>query len=379
MKGNQSRSAARAAKTEVALTESSGSRGNQRLSIEQLQEWESLQYGIFLHFGMPTFTGYPPSHYRPPDFSQDTPSVYSPDKLDVDQWISVVRDSGAKYAVLTTKFNDGFCLWPSKINDYTVPNSGNKTDVVAAFVKSCDKHGILPGFYYNSNDAQNRFGSRLRSDRDVRDGRTGLPYYTTSLYHEYMAEHLTELLTTYGPVAEIWIDLPGELGRPARTYMYNLMAELSPDAAILMNHGRHYTDFDVDYTWPTDVLSIEKASMADLGGLPPEGGHNQWQMIEGKEYYMPAEVSGPIRADKCWFGGGFAPGVTTYREEQQAEQIYDPNLGPAPVSDEALLNLYTACRRRKINLLLDVGPDRHGLINDLDIKALNRLRINAKI
>jgi alpha-L-fucosidase len=354
-------------------------RGHQRLTIEQLQQWEALEYGIFLHFGMSTFTGYPPSHYRPPDFIQEPPSFYNPDKLDVDQWISVVRDAGARYAVLTTKFNDGFCLWPSRLTDYTIVHSGNKTDVVGEFIKACDKHGIIPGFYYNVNDAQNRLGSRLRSDRDVKENRTGLPYYTSSLYHEYMAAHLTELLTTYGPVAEIWIDLPGELGRPARTYMYHLIAELMPDTVILMNHGRPFTDFDVDYAWPTDLFAIEKASMADTDGLPPESGYDPWHTIEGKTCYMPAEVSGPIRADKCWFGGGFTKDIAATREEQQQEQVYDIELGPTPITPEQLLKLYTACRQRKVNLLLDIGPDRHGRINNLDIEVLQSLRKNAKL
>ena len=212
--------------------------GRQRLTIEHLQTWQAMQYGIFLHFGMPTFTGYPPSHYLPPDFAQEPLTSYCPDRLDVDQWVSVVRDAGAQYAVLTTKFNDGFCLWPSRLTDYTVAHSPNQTDIVAEFITACAKHQITPGLYYNVNDAQNRLGSRLRSDRDVRENRTGLPYYTTSLYHEYMAQHLTELFTTYGPVAELWIDLPGELGRPARQYMYDLVARLSPQTLVAMNHGR---------------------------------------------------------------------------------------------------------------------------------------------
>jgi alpha-L-fucosidase len=359
--------------------DSSGKRGSQRLTIEQLQNWEALEYGIFLHFGMPTFTGYPPSHYRPPDFAQESPALYNPDKLDVGQWVSVVRDAGAKYAVLTTKFNDGFCLWPSKMTDYTIANSGDKTDVVAEFMKACDNCRIIPGFYYNVNDAQNRFGSRLRSDRDIKENRTGPPYYTTSLYHDYMAAHLTELLTTYGPIVEIWIDLPGELGRPARSHMYNLIAEITPETVILMNHGRPFTDFDVDYTWPTDILAIEKASMADTDGLPPESGYDPWYIVEGNECYMPAEVSGPIRADKCWFGGGFNQAIHAAREEQQNEQLYDLSLGPTPITPQQLLDLYTACRRRKVNLLLDIGPDRHGLINDLDIAALQGLRKSAKL
>ena len=81
--------------------------GNQRLSVERLQKWEAMEYGILLHFGMATFTGYPPSHYRPPDFIQDPPSLYEPDRLDVDQWTAVVRDAGAKYAILIPIHLDG--------------------------------------------------------------------------------------------------------------------------------------------------------------------------------------------------------------------------------------------------------------------------------
>lgn len=100
-------------------------------------------------------------------------------------------------------------------------------------------------------------------------------------------------------------------------------------------------------------------------------------MIEGEQCYLPAEVSGPIRADKCWFGGGFINDVAAQREEQQEQQVYDPDLGPIPVTDQQLLDLYTACRQRNANLLLDIGPDRHGLINQLDIRALTQLRKSA--
>jgi alpha-L-fucosidase len=69
-----------------------------------------------------------------------------------------------KYAVLTTKHVAGHCLWPTKLNDYHVGTSGNKTDVVEAFVNACEKRGVLPGFYYCSWDNHNRFGSRTYSD-----------------------------------------------------------------------------------------------------------------------------------------------------------------------------------------------------------------------
>src|SRR5512135_1327880 len=72
-------------------------RGSQRLSIEKLQKWEALGYGMFIHFGMSTFVD-----NEIPDGSQPS-SKYAPAKLDVAQWISVARDAGMKYAVLTTK------------------------------------------------------------------------------------------------------------------------------------------------------------------------------------------------------------------------------------------------------------------------------------
>ena len=119
-------------------------KGAQRLSIEKLKEWESLEYGMFIHFGMSTFDG---EELSP----GDKPSrLYNPTHLDVDQWIRAARDAGMKYAVLTTKHVSGHCLWPTIYTDYNVSTSDNKTDVVGAFVNACHKYGILPGFYYCS-------------------------------------------------------------------------------------------------------------------------------------------------------------------------------------------------------------------------------------
>jgi len=114
--------------------------GHQRLSLEKLRAWENLGYGMFIHFGMSTFDG--------DELSKgDKPSTfYAPDKLDVDQWVSIARDAGMKYAVLTAKHVAGHCLWPTKHTDYQIGTSGNKTDVVGAFVEACRKRGVLPRF-----------------------------------------------------------------------------------------------------------------------------------------------------------------------------------------------------------------------------------------
>jgi len=335
-------------------------RGAQRLSLAQLARWEALGYGMFIHFGMSTFV-----RNELPD-GKAPPAVYAPDRLDVDQWISVARDAGMKYAVLTAKHVAGHCLWPSRHTTYTVANSGNRTDVVEKFVKACEKHGVLAGLYYCSWDNHNRFGSRTPSDPGLQrywgDDRFAemervthtrpagpMPAYTTSVYQSFQTAQLVELLTQYGPIAEVWIDIPGVLGRGYREYLYRKIAELQPQTVIMMNSGISTGEtYNVDYAWPSDLIAIERR-------LPPESGHRKWRTIEGKEYYMPGEVCDPI--GKEWF--------------------YVP--GDAPRADAVLADQLQACRARGVNLLLDVPPDEHGLVPDEYVQALMRLRKNARL
>lgn len=313
-------------------------KGNQRLSVERLKQWESLKYGMFLHFGMSTFVD-----NELPDGKAPV-ETYAPDKLDVDQWISVARDAGMKYAILTTKHVAGHCLWPSTHSDYTVTQSANKTNVVEKFVEACRKRGILPGFYYCSWDNHNRFGSKTPSDPA---GDT--PAFTTSLYQTFQTRQVTELLTQFGPIAEIWIDIPGVLGRGYRTFLYQHMAALQPDTIIMMNSGISTQEtYDVEYAWPSDIMAIERS-------LPPEGGHQAWRTIEGKEYYIPGEICDPI--GKEWFH---------IKEDQ-------------PRSNEVLSGIFQASQQRGVNLLLNVPPDQHGVIPDKYIQALSGLKKSAGI
>lgn len=127
-------------------------RGAQRLSVERLQQFEALGYGMFISYDIQAFYR-GTIHGKVSEEKRRIPaSVYAPDRLDVDQWISVARDAGMKDAVLTAKRHPGFCLWPSKHTDYTVANSGNKTDVVERYVRACEKCGVQPGLYYPSVD-----------------------------------------------------------------------------------------------------------------------------------------------------------------------------------------------------------------------------------
>lgn len=314
------------------------SSGAQRLPLARLEAWERLGYGMFIHFGMSTYDGDELSKGNSPA------ALYAPDRLDVDQWVQVARDAGMKYIVLTTKHVAGHCLWPSAYTDYTVAQSGDTTDVIEAFVRASEKHGILPGFYYCSWDNHNRFGSRTPSDP-----KGDTPPFTTSLYQTFQTNQITELLTRYGPIAEVWIDIPGVLGRGYRTFLYQHIASLQPDTVIMMNSGIATGEtYDIEYAWPSDLIAIERR-------LPPEGGHKKWRAIEGKDYYMPGEICDPIGKDWFWVEGD------------------------RPRSDEELLAIFEASRSRGVNLLLDVPPDKHGLIPKQTVDALQRLRKNANL
>ena len=329
---------------------------SQRHSLERLRAFEALEYGMFIHFGMSTFDG--------DEISKgDQPSqLYAPDRLDVDQWIQVARDAGMKYAVLTTKHVAGHALWPTRHSNYHVGTSGNATDVVGAFVSACERRGILPGLYYCSWDNHNTFGSVTPSftswDRA----------FTTAEYREFQMRQVEELLTHYGRIAEVWIDIPGVLGHEGRLRQYEQIARLQPDAVVMMNHGYgDGTKLNYNYAWPTDLMAIERWLPSSATGYNPwhmidssrivsTGTASQWKWEPGESarYYIPGEVCDTVGRD--WF----------YRD------------GDSLRSDAELLGMRLICRERRANLLLDVPPDRHGVIPAEIIAALMRLSKNVE-
>ncbi len=293
---------------------------------------------MFIHFGMSTFTGEPN-----PDGTSPA-SVYAPDQLDVDSWIQLARDAGMKYAVLTAKHVAGHCLWPSAQTSYTVAKSGNKTDAVEAFVNACDKYRIKAGLYYCSWDNHHRFGSLTPSDTHD-PGKA----FTTSFYQDFQTRQITELLTRYGPIAEMWVDIPGVLGRGYREFLYRHIASLQPECLIMMNNGiGDGSKYPVDYAWPSDLIAIERKS-------PPPRGHVKWREIEGKRYYLPAEACDVLC--QHWF----------YQE------------GDTPRPEAELAEKFNICRDRGVNFLLDVAPDRHGRVPRDQQEALLRLRRNVNL
>jgi alpha-L-fucosidase len=299
-----------------------------------LGDWEDLHLGMFVHFGMSTFTG-----YEFGEFSAQA-KVYAPTALDVDQWLRVASEGGMKYAVLTTKHCYGHCLWDSKLTDYDVASGPEKTDVVRAFVKACRKYGLKPGFYYLLGwDKVNQW-ARTPSD-----------------YEAFCRGQIEELLTGYGPIAELWLDIPWDMGPDTDQVLARLYVKvksLQPDCLVLLNQGfvdgsavrempptYSHRDFDRPpvLLWPKDINNGEVTP-------PPEPGHNPRIAVRGTTYYLPMETCDTLAHHWFWEDGDALKSVRT------------------------LVRLYHATVDRGANLLLDLAPDKTGRLPEATAKRL---------
>ncbi|MBV9301265.1 MAG: alpha-L-fucosidase [Acidobacteriaceae bacterium] len=300
-----------------------------------MAEYERLRFGVSYHFSMNTFTG--------DDYEQGKvpATTYNPTKLDVRQWISAAHDLGAKYAVLTAKHMSGFALWDSEGYEYDVAASGNKTDVVAAFMAACREFDIRPGFYYCILDPHNE--GKFDWNAPV------LPAYYKLIYHQ-----VTELHTRYPGAFYQLFDITWKVSDEQRWELYRLVKKLNPECVIVMNQAFYQSKRNQGRTaepksWPTDVINGEDQ-------LPPPEGHDPHLKFEGKTYYLPFEAwmpAGPLYPPM--------PGMHSWFWRE----------GFKTQSPEAIAGFYRACTTRNSNLLLNLSPDKTGRLPDEQVETLH--------
>lgn len=165
--------------------------------------FQDLEVGAFFHFGLKTCL-----HTSNPD-GQAPASGFNPVALNAEQWILTAKSMGAKYAVLTARHEDGFCLWPTQTTDYSLkhsPYQGGHGDVVREFVTACRKYGLKPGFYHTATfDAHHRLELGDKGD----SANTNSPLTQSAAWHKYrdiQVGQITELLSNYGPIDYLWFD-----------------------------------------------------------------------------------------------------------------------------------------------------------------------------
>lgn len=319
----------------------------QRLSVERLQSWQALQYGMFLHFSINTYDGVEHSEGKSP------PSLFNPAKLDVAQWIKTAKEAGMRYAVLTAKHDAGFCLWPSDQTDYHVGNSPVEVDIVGEFVSECHQQGIRPGLYYCSWDNHHTFGDPNLLHYWGKVDYCFHHYPITRQYEDFQTAQITELLTKYPDLEELWIDIPMIHSPGYRRDLYRHCANLQPEMLIITNNGMHEKQGLVfEDSWPTDVMTIER-NVPLVHGWDIEQqkfGWNARLSYLDDTYYIPAEVCDTIGTE--WF----------YSTKDKIRH-------PAEVA--GMVNITLA---RNANMLLNVGPSRDGIIEPAYVDALTQVR-----
>lgn len=280
-------------------------------------DWEM---GVFFHFGIRTFY----EGHEDWDMKPMPAEAFNPKELDCEQWIKTVKEGGATYAVFVCKHHDGFANWPSKYTDYSVaatPWKDGHGDVVQEFTDACRKYGLKVGLYYSPA----QFGSNSM-DADE--------------YDDYFINQISELLTGYGKIDYIWFDGCGSEGHEYDTQRITKeIRRLQPEILI-------FNMWDPDTRWVGNESGI--ASMKDA----PE--------VNSLAFSVQTEVKNALDEDV------FLPGECDCRIKQH--WFYCDADKETLRSLDELWGMYLCSVGHGCNMLLNIAPDRRGLLPETDAK-----------
>lgn len=281
--------------------------------------YNDLEVGIFFHFGIRTFN----EDNRDWDMKQMELSTFDPKELNCEAWMRDVVRMGGKYTVMTTKHHDGFCLWPTAFSDFAVQNTPFKNgngDVVREYCDACRKYGIQVGLYYSCG----QFGG---SDMD------------SEKYNDYVCGQLTELLDHYGKIDILWFD---DCGSDAYEFdvarIQKTIYGLQPDVLVFGSWGK-------DIRW-----------IGNEWGLAPMPNNNT-----DNGYYAPGEC------DCC---------IT--RNENENFWFYNETNRNVVRTPEELVALYQYSVGRGANLLINIAPDRRGLLPEENVRLMEEMKKEIK-
>jgi len=315
--------------------------------------WQQLELTAFFHFGINTFTN------KEWGTGKEDPAIFNPTQLDARQWVHSVKDAGIKQVIITAKHHDGFCLWPTKTTKHSVESSpwkNGKGDVVKEVSDACKEMNIGFGIYLSPWDMN-------------------APVYGTDAYNDFFVSQLTELLTNYGRIDEVWFDGANGEGPNGKKQVYDFdkwykhIRTLQPAATIaIMGPDVRWVGTETGYgreqEWsvvPANNLDQTAVAANSQQGIvfKPQGDMrgtvlgSREKIINAKGLvWYPAETDVSIRPS--WF----------YHAAED-DKVKSP---------EKLLDIYYSSVGRNSVLLLNIPPDKRGLIHENDVRSLKNFR-----
>jgi alpha-L-fucosidase len=304
---------------------------------ENQMRWHEMEYYSFVHFSLNTYTD------QSWGYGDEDVNLFNPEKADCRQWARICKEAGMKGVIITAKHHCGFCLWPSEYTEYSVKNApwkDGKGDMVREMADACKEYDLKLGIYLSPWD---------RNHPDY-----GKPEYIT-----YFRNQLTELLTNYGEIFEVWFDGANggdgyygganETRTIDRTTYYDwkntyaLIRKLQPNI-VIWNDGGDRGDLRWVGTEEGYVGETNWSLLNDTGEVP-------WGMlhygVEDGNAWVPAEVNTSIRPE--WF--------------------YHPSEDDKVKSVPKLMETYYNSIGHNGSLLLNFPIMPNGLIHPSDEKA----------
>lgn len=296
----------------------------QNITVKPAQlAWLDWEFGVFFHFGIRTFY----EGHRDWDMQPMHLDGFNPTRLDCRQWIETIARAGARYAVLVCKHHDGFANWPSAYTQYSVahtPWKNGQGDVVREYVDACRAYGVRVGLYYSPAE----FGSKAREARD---------------YDDYFIHQIGELLRNYGKIDYLWFDGNGSGDHSYdRVRIVSEIRRLQPDILL-------FNMWDPDTRWCGNEAGYTHAPNLYVANAHTPTVHTDAMIEPDRQRFLPAECDCRMRRHN-WFYSDLDE--DTVKSIDELMGIYDYSVG------------------RGGNMLINIGPNREGLLPQKDAARL---------
>ncbi|MDR3093931.1 MAG: alpha-L-fucosidase [Bacteroidales bacterium] len=302
---------------------------------DRMAWWTHDRFGMFIHWGTYSLAArheWVKNNEKISDadyqkyFEHFDPDLYNPK-----EWAAKAKAAGMKYVVITTKHHEGFCLWDSKYTDFKVTNTPYGKDLIKPFVDAFRAEGIKIGFYYSLIDWHHPDfpydGVHPNGPKDKDERKAANATRDIKKYQQYMKNQMTELLTKYGRIDELFTDFsyPGENGKGHEDWdsegLLKLIRQLQPNIVVDNRLDLEHTDWGWDFVTPEQYMPKE------------------WPTIRGKR--VPWETCQT-------FSGSWG----YYRDEHSWKSV------------RQLVVMLIEVTSKGGNLLLNVGPTARGLFDD---------------